>query len=407
MLESERQILALDEAASAAADPRAAVDKRKLRSVRVALSFAAIGVYADLYTTQPILPILSREFHVTASVAGLTISILVLMIALMSAAYGFLSDTLGRKPVMVWSCALLVIPTLLCAVAPTFKLLLAFRALQGLLIPGVTAVAVAYLGDSYAEADLGPRVGGWIAASVVGGLTGRVFGGLLASWIHWRAPFVFFGLWTLAGALALARTIPPGQKARTVRRGLAFRGMFGHFRSRRLLGSFVIGGGVFFATIGVFTYLPYYLTAPPFNLSTAVISSLYLVYIVGVLTSLVSGRIAEGVGVRTLMGIGLGISALGVIITGVSLLPAVFLGLVVLCVGMFTVQAIAPAFVNRNASGAKGGAGALYVSFYYLGASVGSSLPGYAWQIWGWWGVVATCVGALSIALLADIILCR
>jgi YNFM family putative membrane transporter len=292
-------------------------------------------------------------------------------------------------------------------VAPTFKLLLAFRALQGLLIPGVTAVAVAYLGDSYAEADLGPRVGGWIAASVAGGLTGRVFGGLLASWIHWRAPFVFFGLWTLAGALALAWTIPPGHKARTVGSGLAFRGMFGHFRNRRLLGSFVIGAGVFFATIGVFTYLPYYLTAPPFNLSTAVISSLYVIYVVGVLTSLVSGRIAVRVGFRTLMAIGLGISALGVIITGIALLPFVLLGLVVLCVGMFTVQGIAPAFVNRNASGAKGAAGALYVSFYYLGASVGSSLPGYAWQIWGWWGVVATCVGALCIALLADLILCR
>jgi YNFM family putative membrane transporter len=408
MLEPRQQILAWDEAAPAAAvDPRPGVDKRKQRSVRLALSFAAIAVYADLYTTQPILPILSREFHVTASVAGLTISILVLMIALMSAPYGFLSDTLGRKPVMVWSCALLVIPTLLCAVAPTFKLLLAFRAVQGLLMPGVTAVAVAYLGDSYAEADLGPRVGGWIAASVAGGLTGRVFGGLLASWIHWRAPFVFFGLWTLVGAIALARTIPPRQKARTVRSGIAFRGMFGHFRNRRLVGSFIIGAGVFFATIGVFTYLPYYLSAPPFNLSTAVISSLYVVYIVGVLTSLVSGRIAQRVSVRTLMGIGLGISALGVIITGISLLPVVLLGLVVLCVGMFTVQGIAPTFVNRNASGAKGGAGALYVSFYYLGASVGSSLPGYAWQIWGWWGVVATCVGALCIALLADFILCR
>src|SRR5713101_8172241 len=335
MLESGRHTLSWDEAASAVVDLRPGVDKKKQRSVRLALSFAAIGFYADLYTTQPILPILSREFHVTASVAGLTISVLVLMIALMSAAYGFLSDTLGRKPVMVWSCALLVIPTLLCAVAPTFKVLLVFRALQGLLIPGVTAVAVAYLGDSYAEADLGPRVGGWIAASVVGGLTGRVFGGLLASWIHWRAPFVFFGLWTLVGAIALARTIPPRQRARTVRRGLAFRGMFGHFRNRRLLGSFVIGAGVFFATIGVFTYLPYYLTAPPFELSTAIVSSIYLVYLAGVVTSLINAKLTRRISGQKIMAIGLAIAALGVLITEVKSIPLVLLGLIVLCVGMF------------------------------------------------------------------------
>src|SRR5260370_262076 len=103
------------------------------------LNFAAIVVFADLYITQPILPILSREFRVSPATAGLTISILVLMIALVSAPYGFLSDILGRKPVMVTSCLLLVIPTVLCAIAPSFRALMLLRALQGLLMPGVTA----------------------------------------------------------------------------------------------------------------------------------------------------------------------------------------------------------------------------------------------------------------------------
>src|SRR5215469_6660923 len=176
------------------------------RRISLALNFAAIAVFADLYVTQPILPVLSQRFGVSAGTAGLTISVAVLMIAGISAAYGFLSDILGRKPVMVAACALLAVPTFLCAAAPTFKALLVFRALQGLLMPGVSAVAVAYLGDYYAGAELGPRVGGWIAASVAGGLTGRVGSGLIASWIHWRAPFVFFGAWTLVAAAAMAKT---------------------------------------------------------------------------------------------------------------------------------------------------------------------------------------------------------
>jgi YNFM family putative membrane transporter len=371
-----------------------------------ALNFATVAVYSDLYITQPILPLLSREFHVAPATAGLTISVVVLMIALVSSGYGSLSDAVGRKPVMVTSCVLLAVPTLLCAVASSFHMLLFFRALQGLLMPGVTAVAVAFIGDHFSEADLGPKVGGWIAASVAGGLTGRVLSGLLAAGTSWRVPFVFFGLLTLLGAAAIARGLPPGQGIPGLRLATAYRGMFTHFRNRRLIGAFIIGGGVFFSFIGVFTYLPYYLTAPPFSLSTALVSSVYLVYIAGVFTSLVSGGLSRRFGRRPVMAAGLSIASAGVLGTLVHSLPAIVLSLVVLCVGMFTVQSTAPAFVNANATGAKGAAGSLYVTFYYVGASLGSALPGYAWQAWGWPGVAASCVAALLVGLAADGVLC-
>ena len=371
-----------------------------------ALNFATVAVYSDLYITQPILPLLSKEFGVAPATAGLTISVVVLMIALVSSGYGSLSDAVGRKRVMVASCVLLAVPTLLCALASSFNMLLLFRAFQGLLMPGVTAVAVAYIGDYFSEADLGPKVGGWIAASVAGGLTGRVLSGLLASATNWRVPFVFFGVLTLAGAAAIARGLPPEPALRGVRLGSAYRGMFAHFGNRRLIGAFVIGGGVFFSFIGVFTYLPYYLTAPPFRLSTALVSSVYLVYIAGVFTSLASGRLSRRIGRRAVMAAGLVIASAGVLGTLVRSLPAIVLSLVVLCVGMFTVQSTAPAFVNANARGAKGAAGALYVTFYYVGASLGSALPGYAWQAWGWPGVAAACVTALLVGLAADGVLC-
>ena len=371
-----------------------------------ALNFATVAVYADLYITQPILPLLSKEFHIAPATAGLTISVVVLMIALVSSSYGSLSDAVGRKPVMVASCLLLAIPTLLCAAATSFHMLLLFRALQGILMPGVTAVAVAYIGDYYSEAELGPKVGGWIAASVAGGLIGRVLSGLLAAGTNWRAPFLFFGLLTLVGAAAIARGLPAGQGLAGIRLGSAWRGMFVHFRNRRLLGAFVIGGGVFFSFIGVFTYLPYYLTGPPFRLSTALVSSVYLVYIAGVFTSLISGRLSLRVGRRGMMAAGLVIAGAGVLGTLVHSLPVIVVSLVVLCVGMFAVQSTAPAFVNANAAGAKGAAGALYVTFYYVGASVGSFLPGHAWQAWGWPGVAGTSLTALAVGLVADAVLC-
>jgi len=74
---------------------------------------------------------------------------------------------------------------------------------------------------------------------------------------------------------------------------------------------------------------------------------------------------------------------------------------------MSVAQSTAPAFVNVSARGAKGSAGAMYLAFYYGGATLGSVLPGYAWQAWGWRGVVSACGISLSVAFLADILFCR
>jgi YNFM family putative membrane transporter len=182
--------------------------------------------------------------------------------------------------------------------------------------------------------------------------------------------------------------------------------MLGHLRDRRLVGGFLIGGSVFFGFIGIFTYLPYYLSAAPFGLSTGSISAIYLVYGAGVLTSIVVGNLSGRFGRRALMATGFLIAAGAAALSLVPVLPVVILSLVVLCVGMFFVQGTAPAFVNATAREAKGGANALYTTFYYVGATFGSVLPGYAWQALGWPGVVAACLLAFGLGLLADLVLC-
>jgi YNFM family putative membrane transporter len=67
---------------------------------------------------------------------------------------------------------------------------------------------------------------------------------------------------------------------------------------------------------------------------------------------------------------------------------------------------VVPAFVNQQARHAKGGASALYLTFYYLGGTLGSLLPGLAWEGWGWPGVVTACSGAVAVGLTANALLC-
>jgi MFS transporter, YNFM family, putative membrane transport protein len=377
------------------------------RWTKPALYLGTVAVYADMYVTQPVLPLLSRDFGVAPAKAGLTVSAVVLAIAIASPAHGALSDALGRKRVMAGATALLAVPTLLCAFAGSFGALVAWRAAQGLLIPGMTAVAVAYVGDEFEPRDVGAVVGGYIAASVAGGLASRVVSGAVSAHLGWRAAFALFAATTLAAAALMAAALPSRRPPAHDGRAGATGGMLAHLRDRRLAGAYLVGLTLFFGFIGVFTYLPYRLAAPPFGLSTGIVSSVYLVYVAGVVVSPVAGRLSGRIPPERLMAAGLALSVAGVGMTLLPSLAAVVAGLLVLCTGMFTAQSIAPSYVNVNARVAKGGASALYLAFYYAGGTLGSSLPGLAWQRWAWPGVVAACVAALLAGLAAVLLLCR
>jgi YNFM family putative membrane transporter len=372
---------------------------------RAALYAGTIVVYADMYVTQSILPVLSREFGVGAARAGLTVSAVVLAIAASSSFYGPLSDALGRRRVMAGAVALLAVATLACALAPSFGALVALRALQGLLVPGMTAVSVAYAGDRFATRDLPSVVGGIIGASVVGGLLGRVLAGAVAAHLGWRAPFVLFAALTAGAAALLGRGLAPGGRARAAA-GAAWAGMIGHLRDPRLVGAYLVGAGLFFGWTGIFTYLPFHLAAPPYALPQGVISSVYLVYAAGVVSSPLAGRLTGRLSPRTLIAAGLVLVAAGMALTVARSLPVVVAALVVMVLGTFVAQAVAPAFVNVTAETAKGGASALYLTCYYLGGTLGSVVPGLALQAGGWRAVVATCVAAVVLAFVANATLC-
>lgn len=380
---------------------------RRHRFAIPALYIAAVVALGDMYLTQPILPRLSHEFGIAPATAGLSVSAVVLLIALASTFIGPLSDRLGRKSVMVWSLALLAAPTLLCAFAPSFEALLVFRALQGLCIPGLTAVAVAHIADLVDADALGGAVGGWIAATVAGGLVGRVTSGVITDWLGWRAVFVLYAVLTAACAALLTVVIPRGASQVTTGLAAAYRGMLDHLKNRQLVGAYLIGGALFFGFIGIFTYLPYYLTAPPFGLPQTIVAFAYLSYAAGIVTSPLSGRLSVRIPRRRLITVGLLITMVGMLLTLIPALPVIVVSLFVVCSGMFTAQAIAPAYVNAAARQAKGSASALYLMAYYFGGTLGGSVPGLAWQRLGWPGVITLCVGALLVALMANAWLCR
>ena len=367
-----------------------------------------------MYTTQAILPVLSLDFHVSAPAAGLTVSLLVLSVAFGSLVYGPLSDRIGRKKVMVGASFLVIIPTLLCGFAPNFVILVLLRSMQGLLMPGLTSVAIPYVYEEFEGRGRGLAMGIYVCGLTLGGLFARVGSAALTGFFNWRIALEAFALPTLIAALIMWKFLPETRKntltSANIQRGSFFRqsihDMSLHLRNRRLVGAFIIGFTLFFGFIGAFTYLPYYLTGPTFNLPTIALSLVYLLWLTGVFAPL-AGSVAGRIGSRRSIAFSMGLAAIGLLITLIPILPVVLFGLGLLALGMFSTVPTVNLYLGEQAATAKGTAASMYLSLYYFGGSFGAVLPGFALLWAGWPGVAILCLGMVFIALASDALLCR
>ncbi|HEU0002207.1 MAG TPA: MFS transporter [Ktedonobacteraceae bacterium] len=389
----------------------------------VSLFLAPAFVFANMYSTQAILPVLSDAFHVSAPTAGLSISVLVLAVAVGSLIYGPISDRIGRKPVMVCASLLVVIPTLLLGLSPNFAALVMLRAVQGLLMPGLTSVAISYVNEEFSGRGRGLAMGIYVSGLTLGGLFARAGSAALTGFFNWQVALLLFTLPTLVAALCMWRFLPDKRSSKNLDRGTMWRMVFHlladrqfalqslrdmrmHLRNRGLVGAFMVGFTSFFGFIGIFTYLPYYLTGPHFNLSTVSLGLVYLLWLTGIFSP-IAGTIAGRIGSRRAIAGSMGIAATGLLITLIPMLPITLCGLGLLTLGMFSTVAAANLYLGEKATAAKGTAASMYLSLYYFGGSLGAVLPGFALLWAGWTGVVALCLGMVLIALASDMLLCR
>jgi MFS transporter, YNFM family, putative membrane transport protein len=356
---------------------------------------AAGAMFAVMYSTQAILPELGREFGVSPSQAGLSISIVIGALAVGGWFWGPLSDRIGRRASLVLASAAIVLPTLLVALAPSFPLLLALRAIQGLCMPGLITVAVPYVAEAYTPA-LGPRaMGYYIAALVAGGLVGRVGVALLTAATSWRVALGLVTLLPLASTLLMRRRLPdePATERRTT--SLSARAAARVLRAPTLIAASLAGSALFFAFMGAFSYIDFRLERPPFELEPSLAGLVFIVWVMGA-AGPAAGRLAGRAGWRAVALGGLATAAAGVGLSLVDALPLVFAGLALITLGNFSGVTAAQLGVSEATASDRGLASALYFSAYYVAGSLGGYLPGLAFERWEWPGVAALALAAYA-----------
>ncbi len=359
---------------------------------------AGYAAFLTLYSPQPILPLLRDIFHSTEVTVSLTLTVASLGVALAAPVCGILADRIGRKRVILWSAFLLAAASLATVSATTLPVLILWRFLQGLFVPGVFSVTVAYVNDEWSE-GAGAAMGSYVTGSVLGGFSSRMVSGFVAAHSTWQMVFAVSGSMILVCALLVRAWLPEESRAHHPKSASDhhwLHGLKSHLTNPQLLGVCAVGFCVLFSLVGIFTYITFRLAGAPWKLSPGELGLMFCVYLVGAAVTPIAGRIADRYGYRATLVGAVGLAILGIALTLASNVAVIIAGLGVMCAGIFTAQVSGSGFVGVAATRDRALAVGLYAACYHSGGSVGAALPGFFYG-WGGWPACVAFIVAVQI----------
>jgi predicted MFS family arabinose efflux permease len=377
-------------------------ERRSARQVprAVPIVLAGFTAFLGLYATQPLLPLFVRVFDTSELAVSLTVTAPTIAVALVAPAIGRLADIVGRRRVIVGSAFVLALATLLAASSTSLPQLVTWRFVQGLATPGIFAGTIAYIHDHWPSAYVGRATSAYVSGTVVGGFSGRALMGLVAARAGWQVAFVCLAVVNLTAAFALARTLPHDRRERRVGAETSHASRAAIARNPQLVATNAVGFCVLFTQVAMFTYVTFHLEAPPFGLTTAALGWLFAVYLFGAAVTPLAGRWIDARGHRAGLASGVGVGALGSMLTLAPRLPFVVVGLALVATGVFIAQATTSSYIGAVTQQDRGLAVGLYSTFYYAGGSLGGALPAFVWDTAGWAGCVLLVIGVQAATLL-------
>jgi YNFM family putative membrane transporter len=368
------------------------------------IAITGFCAFLNLYATQPLLPSLQTFFGASQAEVSMTVSATSLGVALAAPLIGIFADRLGRKRVIVPAMVLIALPTFMASMAGSLPELVGWRFVQGLILPAIFAISMAYVAEEWADYGIGRAMTFYVTGNVVGGFAGRLISGLASEYGGWQFSFGLLAAIDIVCAAFALFLLP---RARKFRRSTSSQGvgssLLTQLKSPQLLGSFIVGMNILFTLVALFTYVTFHLAAAPFSLGIHALSWLFAVYLFGAVITPHTGKMIDRVGFhRALIGAVL-VSVLGNFLTLISSLPVILLGLAISSAALFVCQSATTTSLRTYAVTGTSSAAGLYVSFYYLGGCLGGFLPSLVWQSGGWPMCIALISGFQLLSVLLSL----
>ncbi len=372
------------------------------RKTSMAFFAAGFNTFAILYCVQPLMPEFTKEFSITPTTASLSLSVTTIVLAVSMLIFGSLSEVWGRKPIMVISMLAASVICIFTAFSPNFHVLLILRTLEGISLAGLPSIAMAFLGEEIEPKSLGTAMGLYICGNSIGAVFGRVFSGLLSDLVSWHAAIGGIGVISLVATLIFWKSLPSSQhfRARPLQIGKLGKSLVDHLKDPGLVCLFFMGFLLLGSNVALFNYIAYVLLGKPYSLSQTIVGWIFLIMIIGMFSSVWTGKWVDRHGKKRILFINLLIALIGVGLTLDTDLFIKMMGLGMFTYGFFGSHSIASSWVGQRATHDKAQASSLYLFLYYTGSSVGGTLAGVFWTDFGWGGVISMTAGFLVIGVM-------
>lgn len=370
--------------------------------ILIALLCAGVATFAQIYSPQGLLPLISRDLGVSASQASLVISAATTGVAVSVLPWSLVADRLGRLAAM--RIALIAATTcgLIMPWLPWLEGLVAIRFIEGVALGGIPAIAVTYLTEEVSKRHVAIAAGSYVSGTTIGGLSGRLIAGPIGELTNWRiGAFAVAIVGAIMMLLFLTLTPKPrGFTPHRVSAGSVLRAVGTHMRNPKLTVLYAQGFLLMGGFVAVYNYLTFRLEGEPFLIPPGIASFLFLAYLAGTVSSGVTARAVMRFGRGKALLATISLMIAGALLTLAPSLWVIIAGLLIMTGGYFGAHSIALGWSGARAEDNRGQSTSLYYLWFYIGSGLFGYLGGIPFAHFGWAGVVAMVTGLSLIALI-------
>ncbi len=369
------------------------------RRAVVAVLFAGIASFQALYATQALLPVFAADFNVDPATAALTVSATTGGLACAVIPVSVLSERFGRRRVMVTSALLATVLGLLISMLPGIGFIIAVRLLQGLILAGVPAVAMAYVSEEIHQDHIGRVMGLYVAGTTIGGLMGRIIPSLLLEIFNWHIANFISATVAVICAIGTWWLLPQQRRFQPKKLSIAgeLKAIKTHLGDFRILGLCVMAFMFMGAFVSLYNYLGFRLT-DKFGLSPGLAGFVFILYLSGTWGSARAGVWVKTVSRRQLIAIATAVACLGLILVALPSLIALVLGVLLFTASFFVAHSLSSSGVGLVAQHDRAEAASMYLFSYYMGSSILGWVSGFVFNGFGWAVLIPWLIGLSLIA---------
>lgn len=343
--------------------------------------YVILVVFSIMYATQPLQPLLAKEFDINMVQASQFTAVIMFSLAIAPIIYGYILESICPKKMLFVASLILLVTNLILSYSNSYEMFLTIRVIESLVIPAIITSCMSILANSDKK-NVKYNMAIYVAATVFGGMVGRVISGFIATEFGWRAVFISLSI-ALFFALFFIRKLSFEGDTNLTKAKLS--DVAEILKDRRFVLIYSLMFTTFFVFAGLLNILPFRMKELIPNATESQIGLLYLGYGMGIVVSLLSKKI-----IKILKNESNTILVGALIFTLVNFsffsdnMLFVFFMLFIFCIGMFTIHSVSTGIANSIKESQKSLTSGMYLTFYYIGGAVGSVVPAMFYQLFGW-----------------------